>query len=307
MKTIRLNFAKLLIGLLAFMGSSGMAAVTDSEISADEVRERAVSLDGSPELPEQMISLLKPFRVITVGEVHGSNEIPDFFARLAGRLSRDGSPLIVALEVYRPLNQNGIDQFVKSGDESILKSLPHFSAPSQDGRGSTAMAKLLKSLRALPSVQIVAFDMGATTGGPERGQERDSRMALTLTEIMRQYPNTRVVILAGNVHAAVSVGNSFDPKYRPMGFELSHQEGSIVKPNQVYSILVKQQGGQTWVRVGDKPAMANTLDTEHSVFTDAVKWNSYFLPFKTLSKNGYNSVLFIRSLSASAPYVHSTH
>jgi hypothetical protein len=293
--------------MLVLIGFAGRAAASDIDITAEEVRERAISLDSGSELPEQMVNILKPFRVITVGELHGSNEIPEFVAKLAGRLSKDGSPLVVALEIYRPLNQNGIDQFVKSGDESILKSLPHFSVPTQDGRGSTAIARLLKTLRAYPSIQIAAFDMGAKTTGPDRGQERDSRMATTLADVMRQNPGSRVIVLAGDVHSAVSVGSFFDPKYRPLGYELSHQEDSAVKPNEVYSILVRYQGGQSWFRSGDNLPAAHTLDTEHNVLTDAVKWNSYFLPLKNLSRNGYNSVLFIRSLTASAPYVVEPH
>ena len=100
------------------------AQLAHAEPSPEYIRSHAI------ELPSQVLDTVQPYRVVTVGENHGTQEVPEFVFSLATLLSANSAPLMVGLEIQEQ-NQAGIDQYFKTGNELILKSLPHFTRSFQ--------------------------------------------------------------------------------------------------------------------------------------------------------------------------------
>jgi uncharacterized iron-regulated protein len=72
-------------------------------------------------------------KVIVVGEMHGTTEVPLFVLQLVKELRKTQRKLTVGLEI--PINyQKDINEFIKNGDFEKLKKLDHFKYP--DGRTS---------------------------------------------------------------------------------------------------------------------------------------------------------------------------
>ncbi|MEO6902036.1 MAG: hypothetical protein ABI315_02655 [Bacteroidia bacterium] len=136
-------------------------------------------------------------KVIVVGEMHGTTEVPLFVLQLIKQLKKSQKKLTVGLEI--PINyQKEINDFMKSGDFEKLKKLDHFKYP--DGRTSIAMGQLIKGLRELSGVKTICFDIDTNL---RYGINRDSLMGVNLSE---SYRDGQMVILTGNLHANLKEG-----------------------------------------------------------------------------------------------------
>jgi len=136
-------------------------------------------------------------KVIVIGEMHGTTEVPWFALQLIQRLSKTQKTVTVALEI--PINyQNDIDDFIRNGNFDNLLTLDHFKYP--DGRTSIAMGQLIKGLRNLKNVIVICFDIASTS---RAGINRDSLMGVNLS---RSYNGDHMVILTGNLHANLKEG-----------------------------------------------------------------------------------------------------
>ena len=279
--------------------STAIGAGKITEVTKSYIQKNAIILKDRGAIDKRVFDSLKSHLIITIGEMHGSNEIQDFTRRLAEEYCRNGTHLIVGLEIDRS-NQTAIDNYMQSGDDSMLRSMPHFNTKWDDGRKSIAMASLIRSLQKLPNLRIIAFD----SSDIHDAQERDSKMAQLLLEKIGSDPNARVLLLAGSVHSSAGYGSPFDAHYRPMAYELCHLQNSKIKPSDVYAIKVIFEKGQTWCMV-DGNAVGPHDWRRSDTFTDSIAANSYFLPLEKLSEDGYNAVLFIRTLSASRPYIEN--
>ncbi len=64
--------------------------------------------------------------MILVGEIHGTQEVPKLFGNIVASIADQKSKIAVILEIYQN-SQASIDEFLKTGDESVLKNDIFFS------------------------------------------------------------------------------------------------------------------------------------------------------------------------------------
>ncbi|MGE4133570.1 MAG: hypothetical protein AB7F86_18180 [Bdellovibrionales bacterium] len=64
-------------------------------------------------------------------------------------------------------------------------------------------------------------------------------MAKNLIQLLNSGNIRHLLVLAGNVHSAIEIGNPFDPNYRPMAYELHAQPNSPVKPSDIRALLLR--------------------------------------------------------------------
>lgn len=222
--------------------------------------------------------------ILLVGEVHGTNEAPEFVASLACSTLEAKMNVVVALEIPHS-QQPLIDAYLTSSgsarDKSTFLSGSFWTKRTQDGRSSMAMFKLIEELRRLKKrmggVHIVAVDEAIDSS-------RDAGMA---THIRRaaSYPNARVIALLGNYHASQKRGASWDSEYEPAGYRLSS-----LGP---HSVLFSTRGGSAWVcsqrcgvqQVGSLDAVDDTLG-----YTDGLD-----------IRPGFNGVYRVSASTASPP------
>ena len=98
--------------------------------------------------------LIRPGRVLLIGELHGTYEFPALVAGIAASAATKGLGILVGLEIPRS-EQGRIDRFLGSdGSPDAIASMtesPFWHRPKEwdDGRSSIAMLNLLCTLRAL--------------------------------------------------------------------------------------------------------------------------------------------------------------
>jgi hypothetical protein len=96
--------------------------------------------------------LLRKGQILLLGEMHGTNEIPEFVADATCRGLRAGYPVTVALEIpteEEPRVAAYLASGGKAGDQAALLTGPFWRETFQDGRRSKGMLALLDHLRSL--------------------------------------------------------------------------------------------------------------------------------------------------------------
>lgn len=251
------------------------------------VRPTEIPFDKAEEIPDAAYGLIANARVVWLGEMHGTNEAPLLFLGLVRLVARHETPPVVALEIpFR--DQAAIDDYMKTGDETILKSRTFFSWKAKDGRSSYAMAKLLLALRTERIERIVCFDPAPAI---ESGQDRDEKMATRLAQCAGQYPKAKIVVLSGGVHSSVTKGPSWDPSYRPAAFELSKTIGPVATFNLRY------EHGTIWAIIGSDSGGVHEVR--------GLRWSGspqHYISLGSTPTGGHKGIIFSRTLTASPPW-----
>ncbi len=282
---------KFLIAFSFLIPSMILAAPSSSYIQKN-------AIETASEIKAEIVSELTKYRIVSLGEVHGNDQSPALAGDIAEALAKSRE-IILALEI-KQANQYGLDEFSKSGDKNILRLLAHFAREYQDGRSSIAMVELLAKVRKNPRIQVVAFDPDVDSGGADR----DLEMAKNILKIVKAAPNKRVVVLTGNFHSSVKIGNPFAPKFKPMAFWLSRLAGSPLKPPEVFAIRIRHEKATSWICRDDTAESCGLVElaVDTSAYAKAVEFERYFLKEPALSEEGYHASFFIRSLEVSPPF-----
>ena len=116
-----------------------------AQSSVDFIRSNAAAFEASSPLPDSIYDIVSDYKVLWLGEIHGTNESPGAVLKLAELFVNHGKDVFVALEIpYQ--DQDLIRHAVAMEDRELLKNLPFFRGPYHDGRSSEAMSNLLMSL-----------------------------------------------------------------------------------------------------------------------------------------------------------------
>jgi hypothetical protein len=197
-------------------------------------------------------------RGVFVGDMHGTVEAPAFVTDLVCNLAHAGRAVVLGLE-YPSDQQHFIDEFLRERTDSsrpALLSTPFWIRPTQDGRTSQAMLKLLSSVRAQiragAHIQVIAFDAFGSTGaqlGPRNGtahvDSRDAAMADYLREKLSKFRAADFpVIFAGNVHARKTKG--LHAMNAPPGMENAEPLGYRLRDLGFLDIDIDYRGGTLW-------------------------------------------------------------
>jgi hypothetical protein len=184
--------------------------------------------------PTGIDSLLEPGALTIFGEIHGTSEIPAFFAGVACHAAQGSREVVVGLEIPDTL-QGQVDRFLESGgaaaDVEALVQGEFWTY--DDGRSSKAMLALLDRLRLLArggaKLHVALFD--GTFPGP--GQ-RDPGMAANISTAIEKTPRAVGLILVGNLHAKMD-------SERWMAWHLAKRHPHLRTLGVAYS------GGSAWV------------------------------------------------------------
>lgn len=209
----------LLAALFAGLFACRKTPVTSSGSSEKPAPERTSMVERLPASEDRV--MYRPGTVILVGEIHGTEEMPDFFTALVGDAAATGVPLIIGVEM-KVSEQANLDAFMRDPSPASVPAGDHWREPFPDGRSSAAMLRLLRRARELANatgrVRVVAIDALS-------GTKRDLGMAKTVAHEAKAHPESLVLVLAGNLHTHLTRGVDFDdfkdPTYEPMGYVLT--------------------------------------------------------------------------------------
>lgn len=144
-------------------------------------------------------------RLVLLGELHGTREVPQLVAALADAYGEEG-PVLVAVEIDQA-EQRAIDAFLRSDGgpraRAALTGRPYWTlpAPRNDGRRNEALVELFEHVRRMRSagrdIAVLAMDVPGT---PDH-HARDRGMAAVLRAAYAALPRGRLLVATGNVHA----------------------------------------------------------------------------------------------------------
>jgi len=186
-------------------------------------------------------------RLLVLGEMHGTREIPLLVRQLVDDYSRDGTPVVLGLEV--PTAQTAPMQAYLDSDGSPaarqrLSAAPFWAVADDqhDGRRSRDMLDLIDALRVLKAsgraVQVMGYD--AISDGTD-AQQRDDGMAQAVRRAYAALPATgRLLVLTGNVHAMLKIpeGAPKEMQRRPMASQLADLHA--------YTVNISARSGAFW-------------------------------------------------------------
>lgn len=186
-------------------------------------------------------------RLLVLGEFHGTREVPLLVRQLMDDYSRDGTPVLLALELPRAENP-ALHDYLDSDGGTAARQRLHDRAfwtvrdDQHDGRRSRDMLAMIEALRALKAqgrdITIVGYDVNHSDAG---NQTRDDRMATELRRLYRRLPDdARMVVLTGNVHAMLQRPDGMPPEMqmRPMA--------SGLRDLDIYRVRLGALRGEAW-------------------------------------------------------------
>jgi hypothetical protein len=189
-------------------------------------------------------------RIVMVGEIHGTNEMPAAFMRLVCGALQRGQAVLVGLEMFDPDGALGA-YMTSDGDAAARRALlaqRHWNG-MRDGRSSEAWLGMIETFRTwrrggLP-LNVFALNDGSFAGG------YDQVMAARLRQEHAAHPEALLLTYTGNVHSMLE---------RPAG--LPAPVGTLVADLAPVSIELTSEAGQAWLCSGpgecgaqDFPAM----------------------------------------------------
>lgn len=272
--------------------------------TVDRIRSSAIPLELDNLFPKGLTDYLKSIKIIILGEVHGTKQVPALFSKMVRSVADNKSKTLVILEIFQS-SQNSIDRFLQTGDESILRQDTFFNRNYQDGRSSQAMVNLLKELAKMPNVTVLCMDPPMGSNDVMTGQDRDTAMAAFINTQRISYDRT--FVLAGNIHSSAAIGTHWDKNYRPMTYELKSMATDLMEnpPLEIpiLNILVRYETVNSWNCQG---AEADTCSARYGKkfptdYSTALNWNTYFLLEDQLTDVHWASI-FIRTTDVSFPY-----
>jgi hypothetical protein len=239
--------------------------------------------------------LFQPNTAILIGELHGTEQSPQFVDAITCTAASYGYELVVGLEI--PTDESAaIDRFLASdGDSKAIADLlagPFWSSPFPDGRQSNAMLDLLDSIRHRrqqgATIDVVPLDAAATT-------DRDRWMAEHLAEALENTPEGIAIALTGNIHNRRVRGIDFDPNYEPMGYLVTERLGD----SSVVALDVRYTGGAAWLCAQDQTCGPHTFDGNSPSAPESGTFNVEF--YDQLSTDGFDGTYGVGELAPSAP------
>jgi hypothetical protein len=201
------------------------------------------------ELPDDVAAQ----KIITIGEVHGTTEIPRAVGELACSFLKRGKSIVVGLEISDEALATILtyqNSAKTAADKAAITQSKFWNPKMQDGRSSKAMFSLIAQLNQLKqrslSIEIMAFDYLTASAEAKLKLSNDSHSLLrdqSMTEHIERMisasPEKTFILFAGNYHASKQKVLGSNPNWRSMAY-LLNQKYPLMSFNADY------RGGSAW-------------------------------------------------------------
>jgi hypothetical protein len=195
-------------------------------------------------LPDSAVPIqVRKARIVALGEMHGTMEAQKFTGDLLCSLASDGRSIILGLEIPSS-EQSQINAYVAGGSEDdFLKSMatsPFWNQKYQNGLASSAVANLIKEVRALRA-RGMHVRVNTVDGNPrwyELGVTRDEIMVQNLQGVLSADPSASILFLAGNAHTKRTEGLPFNASFK----SAIH----LIREKNIVTLLMQYTEGTAW-------------------------------------------------------------
>jgi hypothetical protein len=280
--------------LLLFSGGFSLGAT-----SADYIKNHAVKAEAD-QVPASLVNTFKTKKLILVGEIHGTNEMPASALQFINAINF-GQRILVGVEFPADI-QAEVSHFMKTGDVTPLKKTAFFTDSFyHSGRGSQAMMAFLDSLRRNENVEVFCFDVPDNY----KGTTRDTDMASNILQKLTAEGNPQTVIFTGNIHSRLTNGVSWNPHLKTMGAEILRLSNGFYDFNNSDNLLFRMNEGSSWTCMTDDTGKIKCetyfWKPANRDYATAVNFDYYFLR-EPATEDGHRNTFFIRKVSASLPF-----
>jgi hypothetical protein len=245
-------------------------------------RNNIIPFDSTLELPDSLISRLANYKIIMIGEMHGTQEPVRFFTQLVSKLSAR-KKIIAGYEIPGYLFSLKKEEI----NDSSLRKQKCFQF-NTDGRFSTSWYESILALSKKTNVEFLFFDISF-------GQDphnRDSAMFLNIRNKYLMDTSVIIVTITGNVH------NKLIPHKN------SNTLGCYLRTYLTPSILSMSHhynNGSMYNNFG-QGLKINHVNDEAGVYKTLHSSANYFYIFGKDDKwSAWNSFLYTEKINASFP------
>jgi len=180
---------------LLFVLTFGLSVFSaDGQDLSTYIKNNAVRTDKLDSSKNEVYNLLANFKLIMIGEMHGTNEPAKFIIQLAELLTSNNDSVQVGLEIPPDL----MNKYISSRSDENIYASNFFADNSKDGRASFAWAEIISKLNKNSKVSIFFYDK--IEGESKTHEDRDSLMYLKIKKEIKLFPNWRTITLSGNIH-----------------------------------------------------------------------------------------------------------
>jgi hypothetical protein len=255
-----------------------------------QLKNNAVRMEHLDKLEKPVLDKLKDFRIIMIGEMHGTNEPATFLIGLTELFTYQGDTVQVGFEIPSEL----MSAYNSSLTDSSVFNSEFFSIHSVDGRASSAWANAIIRLTKNSKAQVFFFDNNQSQSRDY--QDRDSLMYVKLKQKIMEHPNWRTITLSGNIH-----NMRLKYKDQPTAAYYLCNDKELGLTDRVCTLTHYYQSGTMLNNMGSGLELRQ-VNNNPSVFSETLDFDNYIFLFPT--PNTYNGLFFTRTVTASMPTAH---
>jgi hypothetical protein len=238
-------------------------------------KENAIKLEKNDSLNKSVYNLLSPYRLIMIGEIHGTNEPVNFLVELVKLLTYYGDSVQIGFEI--PTME--MQPFLKQKNKINLLETDFFKYPTGDGRASEAWYNAISRISNMPKASLFFFDINSTEIG-----NVDSIMYHNVKSKIKERPNLKTITICGGIHNSLKMYDN----QNTMGV-LLYNDKELSINDSICSINHNFKGGQTlWNKF-------NEMETVYS----KIEYDNYLYIYPKNSKEPYSGFLYTKFVTKS--------
>ncbi len=258
----------------------------ESEKKKCFIKENAIKVNQLESLNDTIYNFFSDFKLIMVGEMHGTIEPAKFTIGLAQVLTRNGDSVQLGLEI--PAEE--MAKFISEHSDSSIYSSEFFMKRAIDGRENYAWAELISTLNKNKKVKLFFFDINKKDY--KVSGNRDSLMYIKIKNQIQKYPNWKIITLSGNIHNMIKPfrGNNTMGCYIINDHELNLSD-KLCSINHCYN------SGTMYNDVGNGLELRQ-IQNFNSIYSTSVDYENYLFLYPKTKAENYNGIYFTRYVTA---------
>lgn len=262
-------------------------AKVKAQVSTPFIQKYAIEVNPiDHHTDDSLYEKLKGYKLIMVGERHGTHEPAEFVELLAKLIVKNGGQVALGLEIPK----HEMESYINKGTEKSLKNSDFFSKDNADGRNAEAWYNLI--LSCAPDTNIKIFYLDNLKGRIMK--LRNSAMYITLMEMKNKYPNHTLITLSGNVHNRLSPFSGIET----MG-SLCFKDTVNFKEGEIISAVHLFGGGTALNSSKGEGLQIETIPFKDNVFSRSNDFEEYLLLNVQDYIKAYNAIFYSRNITAS--------
>jgi len=263
----------------AFNGLKGQA-------DSSRLAKSAIGIVRLDSLSGEVYDALHPYKLIMIGEMHGTKEPAEFVKGLAELFTNHRDSVLVGFEIPSAK----MKEFLKEKTERSVFNSSFFTTVSTDGRGNEAWAGAISSLALNPKVKIFFFD--TNVGDSKRNYlDRDSLMYIKIKKEFEKHPSFKIITISGNIHNMLL---PYKNENKVAGFLSQDKELNLA--DKICSLNHVYKSG-TMINNKGKGLQLYKVDNGNTEYSKFKKYEDYLFLFPS-KQYAYTGVLFTRNVNA---------